>query len=516
MIRERLIRRRKSGGSLTVINTMTDENLFQPWFDGDSWASWRTILKACYALPMDDEELRFFKSVAGDRDPPTRPVKELWCVVGRRGGKDSIASLIAAHVAAFFDKGRLRHKLRPGERPLVMCLACDREQAGIVLGYTRSYFDDIPMLHHLVDNRTTTGFALTNDVDVSIVTNNFRKTRGRSVLCVILDEVAYWRDDNTANPDVEVYNSIRPGMATIGDSLLVGISSPYRRSGLLWSKYRKHYGKDGDDVLVIQAASLVMNPTVDQAVIDKAMEEDPAVAQAEWYAQFRSDLETFVSREVIDACVIPGRHELEPVPGVQYSAFCDPSGGSADSMTLAIGHLDRVSKHAVIDAVRERRPPFSPDDVVSEFVALMKTYRVHRVVGDRYAGEWPVERFRVHGARYDPSKSDKNEIYAKALSDLNSHRIELLDHAKLVAQFCSLERHLHAGAKPRIDHPKGSHDDIANAVAGVACLVLDGKGLSKEGVDRALAAVRREAADPRRRHMNRFSPMKAFFGGKHG
>src|SRR5271166_1142847 len=76
------------------------------------------------------------------------------------------------------------------------------------------------------------------------------------------------------------------------------------------------------------------------------------------------------------------------------------SGGTSDSMTLAIAHRgerDRV----ILDAVRERRPPFSPDDVVLEFAPLLKSYNIQTVRGDRYAGEWPRERFRMHGITYE-------------------------------------------------------------------------------------------------------------------
>ena len=73
--------------------------------------------------------------------------------------------------------------------------------------------------------------------------------------------------------------------------------------------------------------------------------------------------------------------------GYHYVAFCDPSGGSSDSMTLAITH--REGDKVVVDAVRERRPPFSPDDVVIEFAATLKSYGVGTVQGDRYGGEWP-------------------------------------------------------------------------------------------------------------------------------
>jgi hypothetical protein len=48
-------------------------------------------------------------------------------------------------------------------------------------------------------------------------------------------------------------------------------------------------------------------------------------------------------------------------------AFFDPSGCSADSMTLAIGH--REKDVVVVEAMRERRPPFSPEAVVGELLA---------------------------------------------------------------------------------------------------------------------------------------------------
>jgi hypothetical protein len=35
----------------------------------------------------------------------------------------------------------------------------------------------------------------------------------------------------------------------------------------------------------------------------------------------------------------------------------------------------------VIDPIRERRPPFSTDDVVIEFAALLKSYGVRDVTG---------------------------------------------------------------------------------------------------------------------------------------
>ena len=79
---------------------------------------------------------------------------------------------------------------------------------------------------------------------------------------------------------------------------------------------------------------------------------------------------------------------LESLPSVfspTYRAFVDPSGGGSDSMTLAIAHTH--TDVVVLDAVREVRPPFSPEAVVADFATLLKTYRIHQVTGDRYAAE---------------------------------------------------------------------------------------------------------------------------------
>src|SRR5688500_2411018 len=114
---------------------------------------------------------------------------------------------------------------------------------------------------------------------------------------------------------------------------------------------------------------------------------------------------------------------------MDYVAFTDPAGGSGtDSMTVAVAHGEERDGQvvAVLDAVRERRPPFSPEQVVAEFAELLKSYRVDRVVGDRYAGEWPREQFRKHGVEYEPSERTKSDLYRELLPLVNSARVELL------------------------------------------------------------------------------------------
>jgi hypothetical protein len=89
-----------------------------------------------------------------------------------------------------------------------------------------------------------------------------------------------------------------------------------------------------------------------------------------------------------------------------------------------------------------------------------------KVVGDRYAGEWPRERFHVHGIAYEISDKVKSDIYQAVLPILNSGNAELFEQPRMFSQFLGLERRTARGGRDSIDHAPGSHDDIANAVAG--------------------------------------------------
>ena len=216
-----------------------------------------------------------------------------------------------------------------------------------------------------------------------------------------------------------------------------------------------------------------MNPSVDKKMIADAYEQDESAAAAEYGAQFRRDIESFVPAEAVEAVVIPGRFELPPLDGFQHYAFVDPSGGSQDSMTLAVAH--RENGKAVLDAVREKKPPFSPEAVVGEFADLLKSYSISEVNGDRYAGEWPKEQFRRNGIEYKTAEKTKSELCLELLPALNSGSCELLDSKRLTSQLLHLERKTSRAGRDTVDHAPGAHDDLANAVAGVLTLAAKGR-----------------------------------------
>jgi hypothetical protein len=452
-----------------IVEAMTAEQWWGKWFARGDWSKWHTFLRALFAIPPIASDHQIFAECTGREDWPTTRAVEAYATVGRRGGKTRIMSTIAVWMAAF--EVDWREYLDPGEYAHILLLAKDTTQATVAFGYLASLFLDHPILRKMVRNDTADSLTLSNRVVIRIASASFRGLRGYAIPVLLADELGYWFDGEiSANPAEEIIAAIKPAMLQFrGKGLLLAASSPYRRSGPLWQAYRAHYGKPSP-TLLWRAATAVMNPLADADEIARAFDDDPQRAAAEYGGEFRTDVAAFVDREAVEAVTVLGRRELPPASNQSYVAFVDPSGGSQDAFTLAIAYLDPDTGIVVLAAVREIRAPFSPSQVIAEFAELCHRYRVSRVVGDRYGGEFPREQFRTHGIAYDISEKTKSDLYKDALPIVNSARVELLDNSTLIGQFAALERHAGRSGRDVIDHPPGGRDDLCNAVAGALVL----------------------------------------------
>ena len=399
---------------------------------------------------MDDADRDFLKIVA-DREPPTKPVRELWIAAGRRCGKDSIASLIAAHAAMTFDR---QGRLRPGERATILCLAPDKETASICFKYVRELFASVPMLNAMVLRTTADTLELSNQVDITVVAANFKSIRGRALALVVLDEVAFFASDTSANPDLEIVRAILPGLSTLGGQI-VAISSPYRRSGILYERFKAHHGQPSDEILVVKAATRTLNPGFDQAIVDQAIAEDAAAASAEFLGEFRSDIAGWLSPEVIEIAIDRGVIVRQPNTTMfDYVGYIDSASGSgADSFTAAVSHIE--GDVAVLDFVLEIRPPFSAAEAVAQVARALKMYGLTSGQGDRYAGGIITDLLASNGIQYVHSSRDTSTVFSDAASLFSSGRVRILDLPRLISQLNALERRTAPGGRDRIGHPRG-------------------------------------------------------------
>ena len=427
-----------------------------------TWQTWSIVLKAAFALPLTDEERGVFKAIAGDRGLPKQRVRELWAVAGRRSGKTRIAAAISVYTATI-----VQHKLAPGEVGYVLPLAASRSQASIAFSYVCGFLEASPILRQQVESMTADEVRLKGSIVIGVHAGSYRTIRGRSLLAVVGDETSFWRDIDSAQPDVEIYRACMPALAA-SKGLWVGISTGYRRLGLLYQKWRDYYGQDGDDVLVVQGASSTFNPSLDFGMIERAKAADPEAAESEWGGGFRADISAFLDDPTVEAAVDYSRPvELPPQSGLFYKAFTDSSGGRHDHYTVAIAHKDRTSGQFVIDVVRGVAPPFDPMQATKAFAALLREYRISSVVGDNFAQEWVQAAWSSCNMRYVRAEQPKSLIYLETLPLWSRGLVSIPDHKRLLRELRLLERHTHRSGRDTVDHGKNGSDDYSNAVCGV-------------------------------------------------
>jgi hypothetical protein len=448
---------------IAIDRAITDRNLLGAALGSEmtSWSRWLSVLRAAFALPMSVADRASFKIVAGDRPPPSQRVSELWCVVGRRSGKTRMAAAISVYIGAIE-----QHKLAPGEVGFVLLLAASRSQATVAFGYVLGFLEASAILRQQIDSVTADEVRLKGNIIISVHAGSYRTIRGRTLLAVVGDETSYWRDESSAQPDVEIFRACAPALAA-SRGIWVGISTGYRKLGLLFQRWRDHFGQGGDDVLVVQGDSASFNPTLDLSMIARAKSADPEAAESEWEGGFRSDIAAFLDDQVIDAAIDYARPlELPPHRDVNYQAFVDPSGGRHDAFTLCIGHKER-DERLVVDVIRGRHPLFDPHQVVGEYAALLKDYNVTTATGDNYSAAWSETAFQDAGIIYTRSEMNKSQLYLEALPHFMRGALSIPDHPKLIRELRLLERRTRRIGKDIVDHGRNGSDDHANALAGM-------------------------------------------------
>src|SRR6266566_6816053 len=193
---------------MTIIEAISDANLFAAWFAGSTWDRWKTFLGALFALPLAPNETITYQQHTGRSTAPEEPFREAWVIAGRRAGKSLIAALVAVFLACFRDYSAF---LKPGEVGTVMVIAADRRQARTILRYIRGFFG-LPILKPLVVNETQESIELSTRIVIEVATCSFRSVRGYTLVAVLADEVAFWRSEESANPDSEILAAVRPGL----------------------------------------------------------------------------------------------------------------------------------------------------------------------------------------------------------------------------------------------------------------------------------------------------------------
>jgi hypothetical protein len=437
-----------------------------------------TLLRAIYGLPLDADQLDLYRLCTGRESYVGEPFSEVTVIAGARSGKDSrIAAPTVCYEALF---GGHEGHLARGERGVIPLVAQDQRATKIAFGYIREYMTRSPLLASLVEDILAQEITLTNRLTISCFPCTLRSLRGWSIPAGVMDELAFYRLEGQADSDGEVQASIRRGMIAFPATRLIKISTPYMKGGVLYEDFNRAFGQDDPDLLVWRAPSTLMNPVLTAHRLERERRLDPSRFAREYEAEFAEDLEAFLPSRWVDQAVRVDRHELPPCEGHHYVAAVDPSGGGADAFTLAIVHAEgsgaaRRIVHDVLKGwTRRGSDGVNLEAIVGESSAVVKRYGLGSVIGDQYAGQWVQQAFQARGIRYEPAQ-DKGKAYVELEPLFAQGHIDLLDHAQLVRELKTLERRPCPGGRVRVDHPRGGHDDHANALALAVAKAIQGR-----------------------------------------
>jgi len=449
------------------------------------------LLKASYGLPLDPAQLDAFRLCTGRTVDPRRAFRTVVAICGARAGKDS--RLVAPTV--LYEGIFGGHALGKGEGAVGALFAQDKDAAGVTLDYITSYLLGSPRLKRLVaDEPLRRSVALKSGFTIRTYPATRKAARAYSFPVAVLNESAFFRFEGSANADIEIETSVRRGMVNFTNPKLLVVSTPYAKSGILYSYFQRFYGRDDSmDVLVWRAPSAFMNPSITQARLDEEQRAmDPSRFAREFLAEFTDDLAAWLPGDLIEAAVDIGVVERQPQPGVKYTMAIDASGAGACGFAVTIGHLEQAGAQRVVvqDVGRVYMKPSSGKlnlrATVREILALAEDYKVTFAFSDRYAGSWPAQTFEeVSEHRFtlrDPQIRragdllylHKSDAFVECTPLFRTGSIRLLDLPSQVRELRNLEARPTEGGRMKISKPmvRGELDDQATALATAAAMLV--------------------------------------------
>ena len=394
--------------------------------------------------------------------------KPNWLLLsGRRGGKSLLSDIIVIYEAVI---PNLEQYIRPGEERYVLIASVREDSARLHIRQITKLLRHTKALSNMIQTVKEDRVELKNGVIILSLPASARAARGYTSSCLVMDEAAFFVDTLGNSSAEAIFTALSPTTATFGDDArLVITTSVNTKVGLVYDLYDRASQGELEDWHVTKAPTRELNPKVSERIINSALKRDPESAQAEYFAEFREQLEAFLSSEAIDRCVDPGLGRGVVEPGVSYVMSVDPAL-MRDSYGYAIGHLE--SGVVLIDYLKKLRAPVDANGAEDLLKSLVERYRPQGVLCDNPS---TVQRLKPNIPMiYTPfTRQQKLRIYGALKESINLGLIGLPKDDDLIDELKALQ--IRGGVD--ISAPKAgriTQDDLADCVALLADALLSG------------------------------------------
>ena len=429
----------------------------------------------------------------------------------------------------------LYYGLARGNPFQVITVATDKEQAGILFSSVQTHFKSVGYFTDYLARHTQSVVTLQTAKDIddygryddtkgpASIKVGFRSCvakglRGPGNIVIILDEFAHFQDSSKRASSKSVWEAVTPSAASFTpkdpedstkklkettDGRVLAISSPGMRDGKFFELYYLGFqgGEGAGDILVIQAPSAEMNPTIPSQYLRTKYHEDPEVFMVEFGANFADRIRGWIERkEEVQKCVVEGRKPLKRSKGPKVSYDCGVdlglvTDGSAITLSRPSGNGTSivVDYHECVYAGQPLPPGvrdlFKHDwaldkdrleleDIAEWIYQLSKRFIIRKGVLDQWNGIPLEQSLRRRGLNQFEAQRILTALASSMFQNtkmmLFDSRIELAEFegkkgssdSYLVEEICTLEAEQTSRNIVVVHAPKivGMHDDRADSL----------------------------------------------------
>ncbi|MBI2391504.1 MAG: hypothetical protein HYV09_18080 [Deltaproteobacteria bacterium] len=418
-------------------------------------------------LTGDDRELG--RKLFGDVEIiPAIARAVLVAVCGARGGKTYLAALRLLHLAL-----TVPLQLAPGEHAFAPFIAPDMRLATQGLRYVAGAVRSTQALARCVDGKIgSEGFTVVRHDGEPVrfealpATAGGSAVRGRTLVGVVMDEAAFFRDEFSAVNDEDIFRGFAPRIVPGGQALVV--STPWAQAGLLYKEFSNNRGEPKTAIAAHAPTTLLRTDEHTRALVAKERMRDPENARREFDAEFLPrGSGAFFDPTAIDASIFD---RLDVPRGWALTAAID-AGFRSDASALVIVACGG-EQFAVVHR-EELRPdkgaPLKPSEVIRTFAQSLRSFGVSRVAADQFYVEAVREHLSEHGiglVEAPAGQIGKVTTHMRARSILHEGRLRMPRDERMLNQLKSIEQRPTAGGGLQIHTPRraGGHGDIASAL----------------------------------------------------
>lgn len=486
-------------------------------------AEWTVLLRVSLdgmePRDLEGEEREIARRLFGDVDvvPPMARALLVWSL-GRGSGKTTVAVAIALFIMVTADVSTAG----PGDVPVAIVVAPTKALARLGLRMARVLVGASP-LASLVVRETEDGFELRRHdgslvaFEVIAATRGGAAGRGRSILCVLIDEAEFFGSadaDHVVN-DTDVVAALTPRALPGAVFVLISTPWPTGTPSLMAQLIDSDFGSPAT-ALVAVGASTFMQPgkTSLRLAYEREMARNAEDADREFNCarQNVGSSPKFFTADAI-AAAVTGEPPTQRGPTFAALDF----GLVADGSALIVAM--RVSANIEIIAVHEMRPtkgmPLSPTSTADHFIGIAKAHGCTAIVHDGHYAQLIVERCaaaRIAAVLKPGGNEGVVETHVVCKRALDERRVRMPEHARLIAALGTVRATPTPGGKISITMPRGrglGHSDLASAfvLAVWAAAVLEARvdpaveRFASQKITAALAKIwpRSFAKDPRAR-----------------